>query len=116
MSNPPDKSSFARTWAGGLVLLLALGAVGILNYVRPPGRRISPKNVCISNLKQVDGAVQRWALEASKTAMDTYSLTDTNLLSYLPDSVLPRCPLGGSYTAGTNVTDSPRCNVPGHTL
>jgi hypothetical protein len=68
------------------------------------------------NLKQIDGATQQWALENKKVATDTYSLSDTNLLSYLRGSVLPRCPLGGKYSEAHNVTGAPTCSVPGHTL
>ena len=113
---PPGKSSFAWPLVGGLVLLLALAAVGIPNYVRPPGRGISPKNVCISNLKQVDGAVQRWALENAKAVTDTYSLTDPTVLKFLSGSMLPECPLGGKYSAAPNVVGAPTCTIPGHTL
>lgn len=113
---PPGKSGFTWTLVGGLVLILALAAVGIPNYVRPPGRRISPKNFCITNLKQVDGAVQQWALEKSKAATDTYSLTDPAVLRFLRGSMLPECPLGGKYSAARNVDGAPTCTIPGHTL
>ncbi len=84
--------------------------------LRGAGRGGSPKNSCIANLKQIDGATQQWALENKKAATDTYSLTDTDLLAYFRGSTLPLCPLGGRYSAGTNVQDVPRCTVPGHTL
>lgn len=76
----------------------------------------TPKQECISNLKQIDGAVQQWALENKKTATDTYSLSDTNLLDYLRGSVLPRCPLGGVYSGAATISGCPLCTVPGHTL
>ena len=93
--DPTDKTGSGWTMAFVLVVLLALATVGIPNYVRPPGRRHGAKNICISNLKQVDGAVQQWALENSKVGTDTYSLTDTAILKFLRSSMLPECPLGG---------------------
>lgn len=87
------------------------------SYLRfPHARGGSPKSGCIANLKWIDGATQQWAPENRKTATDTYSLTDTDLLQYLRGSVLPLCPLGGKYSAGSNVVAVPRCTVPGHTL
>jgi hypothetical protein len=76
----------------------------------------TPKQECIANLKQIDGAVQQWVLENKKTATDTYSLTDTNLLDYFRGSVLPSCPLGGTYSGAASVSGCPLCTVPGHTL
>ena len=71
---------------------------------------------CVSNLMQIDGVSQAWALESKKAVTDTYSLTDTTMLQYTKGSVLPICPSGGTYTPGTNLNDVPRCNVPGHQL
>ncbi|NBV23322.1 MAG: hypothetical protein EBS05_15560 [Proteobacteria bacterium] len=68
---------------------------------------------CIGNMKQIDGAVQQWALEQKKAAADTYSLTDTTLLAYLKGSELPACPGGGHYIAGTNVSGEPSCSAHG---
>ncbi len=80
------------------------------------GRDVAAVSSCTANLKQLDGATQQWALENKKAATDTYSLTDPTLLAYLKGSMLPFCPQGGHYSAGTNLTDWPRCSHPGHTL
>jgi uncharacterized protein HemX len=74
------------------------------------------KDSCIQNLKQIDGAIQQWALENRKVATDRYSLQDANLLAYLRGSVLPMCPSGGTYTHGATVSAEPTCSVAGHTL
>ena len=71
---------------------------------------------CVGNLKQIDLTAQAWALENKKTMPDTYSLSDTTLLAYLKGSVLPVCPLDGTYSPGTNNGDVPKCSVPGHQL
>lgn len=74
------------------------------------------KDSCITNLKQIDGAVQQWALEYKKVATDRYSLQDPSLLAFLRGSVLPLCPAGGTYAPGSTVSADLTCSVPGHTL
>ena len=96
-----------------------LAAIAIPNFVK--ARATAQKNACIANLKQLDGAVQSWALENKKAATDTYLFSDTTLLAYLKGSVLPGggiCPGGGTYTEGATVTASPTCSLSasGHTL
>lgn len=76
----------------------------------------SQKESCIANLKQIDGAVQQWALEYKKAATDRYSLQDPSLLAFLRGSVLPVCPAGGAYAPGSTVSADLTCTVPGHTL
>jgi prepilin-type N-terminal cleavage/methylation domain-containing protein len=93
-----------------------LAAIAIPNFVK--ARATAQKNACIANLKQVDGAVQQWALEQKKQATDTCALTDTTLLAYLKGSTLPACPGGGTYSAGSTVSGAPTCSLSasGHTL
>ncbi len=97
-----------------------LAAIAIPNFVK--ARATAQKNACIANLKQIDGAVQQWALEQKKVATDTYAVTDTNLLAYMKGSMLPgggTCPGGGTYSAGASVSASPLCSLSstqGHTL
>ena len=102
---------------GWFVLCAVIGfglAIIVPNFVKARSR--PSRNACIPNLKQMDGAVQQWALENMKKPQDPYALTDASLLAYMKGSVLPRCPQGGRYSAGTNITDSPKCSHPGHTL
>lgn len=72
-----------------------------------------PVNTCIANLTQIDGAVQQWVLERKLTATNTYSFENSELLSYLKGSVLPKCPSGGRYFPGITVVGVPRCSVHG---
>lgn len=74
------------------------------------------KDSCIANLKQIDGAIQQWALEYKKVAADRYSLQDSSLLAFLRGSVLPLCPAGGTYAPGSTVSVEPTCSMLGHTL
>ncbi len=93
-----------------------LAAIAIPNFVK--ARATAQKNSCIANLKQIDGAVQQWALEQKKVATDTYAVTDATLLGYLKGSLLPTCPGGGAYSAGATVSGAPTCSLSGsgHTL
>jgi prepilin-type N-terminal cleavage/methylation domain-containing protein len=90
-----------------------LAAIAIPNFVK--ARTTAQKNACIANLKQIDGAVQQWALEAKKSSTD--SATTTDVLAFLKGSTLPACPQGGTYTTGA-VSAAPVCNksTDGHSI
>ena len=74
-----------------------LAAIAIPNFVR--ARTTSQKNACINNLRQIDGAVQQWALETK--AASTATVSFGNIKDYLKNSVI--CPSGGS-TFGNSYT------------
>ena len=50
-----------------------LAAIAIPNFVR--ARTQSQKNACINNLRQIDGAMQQWALENKQAATRHRRLT-----------------------------------------
>src|SRR5437660_4766373 len=82
-----------------------LAAIAIPNFVR--ARTTSQQNACINNLRQMDGAVQQWALENKKAA--SAAVTSANILPYIKltsAGVVPPCPAGGTY-AVTTVAVSP---------
>ena len=88
-----------------------LAAIAIPNFVR--ARTQSQKNACINNLRQIDGAVQQWALENKQGG--TASVNKTDVYPYLKNSVI--CPSGGttfanSYTV-TTVAAKPTCTATG---
>jgi prepilin-type N-terminal cleavage/methylation domain-containing protein len=92
-----------------------LAAIAIPNFVR--ARTTSQQNACINNLRQLDGAVQQYALENKLASGSTYALTDLKVYIKLDSTGnLPKCPGGGSYTAGASVTNPPTCNVANHAL
>jgi hypothetical protein len=72
-------------------------------------------NICINNLRIIDGAKQQWALDKNKTANDVPQPAD--ILPYIPNSngVFPQCPGGGRYTLNA-VNMAPTCSLPGHAL
>jgi len=84
-----------------------LAAIAIPNYAQ--SRMAAQKNVCISNLQQVEGAMERWSLEMHKDEGQTVTFSD--IRGYLKGSVV--CPAGGtsfedSYTL-TTVDTPPTC-------
>jgi len=84
-----------------------LAAIAIPNFIK--ARTTSQKNACINNLRQIDGAIQQWALENKKDASATVAFT--YISSYLKNSVI--CPSGGtsfgnSYTI-KDVATKPVC-------
>lgn len=89
-----------------------LAAIAIPNFVK--ARSTAQKNACIANLKQIDGAVQQWALENKKASTDSAATGDYS--GYLKGSQLPICPGGGSAYGAVVVSASPTCSIAGHTL
>ena len=92
-----------------------LAAIAIPNFVR--ARTTSQQNACINNLRQIDGAVQQYALENKLQSSATYTLS--NVKPYIKlDSTgnIPKCPAGGTYSPGSTVTNPPTCDVTGHAL
>jgi len=84
-----------------------LAAIAIPNFVK--ARTTAQMNACINNLRQIDGAIQQWALEMKKDA--TAAVTTADITVYLKNSVV--CPSGGttindSYTV-TDVATQPVC-------
>jgi prepilin-type N-terminal cleavage/methylation domain-containing protein len=77
-----------------------LAAIAIPNFVR--ARTQSQKNACINNLRQIDGAVQQWALENTKGA--SAAVTYTAISPFLKSAVV--CPAGGTSFADSYLLDT----------
>lgn len=75
----------------GLIGLLA--AIAVPNFLR--SRVIAQKDACISNLREIDNAIQVWALE-KKVALSG-AVTETDILPYLHGTTV--CPAGGKTFA-----------------
>src|SRR2546423_1800715 len=61
-----------------------LAAIAIPNFVR--ARTTSQQNVCINNLRQIDDAIQQWALDLKKAPGAAVTFTDIS--AYLKNSVI----------------------------
>ncbi len=84
-----------------------LASIAIPNFVK--ARTTAQMNACISNLRQIDGAVQQWALDTKQA--DTATVTAADVLPYLKNAVV--CPSGGKTFADsyslTTVAARPTC-------
>jgi prepilin-type N-terminal cleavage/methylation domain-containing protein len=92
-----------------------LAAIAIPNFVK--ARTTAQQNACINNLRQMDGAVQQYALENKLSSESGYQLDDLKPYIKLDsNNNIPSCPAGGTYANGANVTQGPTCNITGHKL
>ena len=94
-------------WA--VVVIPLLMAIAIPNFVK--ARSTAQKNACINNLRQIDAAKQRWALENKKENAETP--TESDLKTYFQGKPFPKCPAGGSY-ALRSIGEMPACSLPEH--
>lgn len=74
-----------------------LAAIAIPNFIR--ARTKSQQNACINNLRQIDGAIQQWALESKAAA--TTPVAEANIAPYIGRgtgavTVSVRCPSDAS--------------------
>ena len=99
-------------WA--ILFIPLMMAIAIPNFVK--ARDMAQTNMCINNLRQIDGAKNEWALENDKKAGTP--VTEADIKQYIKldaNGNLPKCPAGGTYTIG-KVGEPPTCSVPGHKL
>ena len=88
-----------------------LAAIAIPNFVK--ARTTAQATGCINNLRQIDGAIQTWALEAHKAPNDSVALDDVKPYIKLDSNGnIPACPAGGTYST-TTVSNSPTCSLSG---
>ena len=75
-----------------------LAAIAIPNFIK--ARATSQANACINNLRQIDGAINEWALENGKSNGVSVGTVNTvsNYIKLNSASTVPGCPAGGSYT------------------
>ena len=98
-----------------VAIIALLAAIAVPNFVK--ARASSAKAACISNLKQIDGAKNTWALETKRAS--TASPDDGQLFGttrYIRQK--PSCPASGAYVIDT-MANQPSCTqaaTEGHTL
>jgi prepilin-type N-terminal cleavage/methylation domain-containing protein len=88
-----------------------LAAIAIPNFIN--ARTTAQRNACINNLRQIDGAIQQWALEQNQSGSATVPTPSTTLKPYLGRGTggqWPTCPGNGTYTVST-VDQKPTCSL-----
>lgn len=95
----------------GIAMIGLLAAIAIPNFVK--ARQTAQMNMCINNLRMIDGAKQQWALEHKKESTDTP--TQDEIVGLLRNHPFPVCPVGGIYSINA-VGEDPTCSIPNQSL
>ena len=93
-----------------VVLIIAmLLAIAIPNFMK--ARDVSRAKACQSNLKNLVGAKERWAMDNSRGATDTPTMAELAQPGVYLRST-PECPSSGTYTVG-RLDQMPVCSIGG---
>jgi hypothetical protein len=117
MNDTENKSTFWSqffVWATVIYICTFATPWVIRNFIRT--RATSSVNPCINNLRQIDAAINEWALENKKT--NGTPVTENDITGYIKlnsKGKIPPCPSGGKYTYG-KVGDVPQISCSLSTL
>jgi prepilin-type N-terminal cleavage/methylation domain-containing protein len=75
-----------------------LAAIGIPSFMKARSR--SQATACINNLRQIEAAVQQFAIEKGKRVGDVVNYPDdiTAYIKLNSENSIPPCPAGGDYS------------------
>lgn len=85
-------------------IMIVVGIIGLLVAIVLPNfiksRATSQQNACINNMRQINSAVQQWAMETGQAAGAPPPDLQRDLTPYIQlnsNSSVPTCPAGGTY-------------------
>jgi len=94
-------------------IMIVIGIIGLLAAIAVPNygtaRKRAQQRLCIVNLRNIDGAIAEWALDAKKRSGDPVTYND--IRTFLKEPVV--CPSGGGQFSDcyeiTKVDEPPAC-------
>jgi prepilin-type N-terminal cleavage/methylation domain-containing protein len=94
-------------------IMIVVAIIGLLAAISIPNvlqaRQTAQTSACINNLRLIEDAKNRWALENGCNTGDPVASTDLQpYLGHSSSSQFPTCPLGASYNIG-NIGVNPTC-------
>jgi hypothetical protein len=98
------------------IALCALGTLHFWLVIFPREhlrvRCTSPRNACVNNLRQIDGAKEQYSLENHLT--NGAPIRTSGISPYIKGG-MPTCPAGGFYSI-KKAGQSPTCSIGGHRI
>jgi prepilin-type N-terminal cleavage/methylation domain-containing protein len=99
-AEPPNRAGFTLVEIMIVVAIIGLlAAIAIPNFVH--SRAKSQATACINNMRQIDSAIQQFAMETDKAPGATINFP-SDLTPYIKlnsASSIPGCPASGNYQA-----------------
>jgi prepilin-type N-terminal cleavage/methylation domain-containing protein len=87
-----------------MIVVLIIGiliAIALPNFLR--ARENARTRACVSNMKQIQAAIEQWAMENKKAASDPVPALSDLSPTYI--KTWPTCPSGGTYTISGTIGD-----------
>ena len=97
-----------------MIVVLIIGillAIAVPNFIK--ARETSRTKSCVANLKQIDAAVEQWAMDNKQSQGASVSLSALigagSTTTYIKNT--PSCPSGGTYSDPETVGTAPTCST-----